>query len=375
MKKIISIVIDVLAVVLFILMLGSLINNIPIIGDFSTTFSGQLIQIWLPLIVVTLAISGYRWLKNKNRKNTAILIILIISFLMATYITTIIVTSFSGQDVKVSFFKTFTIENTSDIKIENLKYKDKSGQELPIRLYYKDNKEGKKTIIYTHGGGWIWGSEADQQYTLGVLAKKGFVCASIGYELSNAEKHLWDKTEEQILYGINYITDYLNKDEIYVIGDSAGGNLALDIAYKISDGTYSEIKERKLPIIKAVSVNYPVTDPKEFYYNNNFLAQKTSKKMTTQYLGGTPEQVPERYEKCNPKNHIGKNTPPTCIIVGENDPLVPVQSTYDFSKSLSENRIKNKLVKIPYFGHACDLHKNNLFNQAYINLTLQWFDN
>ncbi|MBR3325066.1 MAG: alpha/beta hydrolase [Clostridia bacterium] len=358
-----------------IFMLGNIFYKIPIYGDVATSYSGSLIHVWIIVATLLLIISLIRFIKIKNKINIINLIISIFSVLVCFFILTKIMISFNEQGVNVSLLKSYFKEDVSKVQKEVTNYVDGEGNELPINLYYSESKNNKPIIVYTHGGGWITGSENDNEYTSKVLAKNGYVVASIGYQLSTEEKHLWDKTEKQILYGINKIATELNSEEIYTIGDSAGGNLALEISYKINNGMYDEVYEEKLPRVKAVSVNYPVTNPKDFYYNNtNVMSSELSKTMARCYTGGSPQEYPNRYETISPANYISKNTPPTSIIVGENDPLVPPYSTYNFADGLNKNGVKSKLVKVPYFGHAGDMYKNNLFNQAYINLTQKWFN-
>ena len=352
----------------FILMAGNILYFIPIIGDVSTSFSGSLIHIWIIVAIILFAISIIRLIKIKNKTSILNFGISMLSLALCIYIMVKLISALNSQGANIRLLKSYIKEDVSTIKTETTQFSDENNQNLPIEIYY-ENKDNP-LIIYIHGGGWISGTVKDNEYTMKVLAKNGYTVASIGYELSTAEKHLWNKVESQLLLGITEICE--KQKNIYMIGDSAGGNLVLDIAYKINAGIYKSINGKDLPKVKAVSVNYPVTNPKDFYNNDNFMAKNVSKKMTTYFFGGTPVEFSERYDEIMPEKYIGTNTPPTAVIVGENDPLVPPQSTYSFIEKLKVKGIKNRLIKAPYFGHAGDAHKNNLFNQAYINMTLDW---
>jgi dipeptidyl aminopeptidase/acylaminoacyl peptidase len=50
-------------------------------------------------------------------------------------------------------------------------------------------------------------------------------------------------------------------------------------------------------------------------------------------LGGTPEQVPERYKKASPVTYVSKDDPPVLSIYGARDPALP-------QEELLEDRMK-----------------------------------
>lgn len=373
-NKISTLIIYCITSIFFILMVGNILAWVPVLGDISTSITGSLIHVWIIFSICLGVISAIHLIKLKNKTRAIFFLINTISIIICVFVLIRILVSFNTQGANVKFFKAYNKEKTSGVITEKKEYTDSQGKKLPINIYYLEERDNKPIILYIHGGGWIHGSENNNEYTSKVLAKKGFVVASIGYELSNQNNHLWDKTEKQILDGMNYLNDYLdNKNDIFMIGDSAGGNLALEISYKINNEIYKEVNGKALPKVKAISLNYPVTNPKDFYNNTNIMGKNMSKKMASAYTGGSPQEFPERYEAISPQNYISNNTPPTLIIVGENDALVPPQATYSFSKILDKSRIKNKLVKVPYFGHVADKYHNNLFNQAYIDLTIKWF--
>lgn len=352
-------------------MITSLMYKIPILGSIATTYSGSLIQVWMIIAILLSGISVFKLKRLKNKTNVVNFIITTLSLIICIYILTRISVSLNTQVTSVKLIKTYYPENISKVTTKVIYYKDEQDNELPINLYYENSTNDKPVIIYIHGGGWILGSENDNEYTSKVFAKNGYVVASIGYQLSSDSVHLWDKTEKQILYGIKEVADYLKSTSTYMIGDSAGGNLALGISYKLNSKTY---KFTDLPFkIRAVSVNYPVTNPSKFYNNQNLVSKELSKRMATSYVGGSPQEYPERYNEISPENFISENTPPTSIIVGENDTLVPPTSTYEFAQILQKKGIINQLIRVPFFSHAGDVHRNNLFNQAYINSTIEWF--
>ena len=155
----------------------------------------------------------------------------------------------------------------------------------------------------------------------------------------------------------------------YMVGDSAGGNLALNLSYKIGSGKY-----KNMPKVNAVSVIYPVTSVEDFYNMGNFVTKPPAQKMAAFYTGGSPEEYPDRYAEVNPVNFVDGNTPPTLITLGTGDTSVSPKSTYAFAQKLQQKGVENALIKVPFANHVADSEDNNFMSQAYINNTLKWFN-
>ena len=374
MKKICKIIYYSSVFLLFVFLLGNMLNMIPFYGEMAVIYGGSLIHIWVVLAIILGICAILGLMKCRNKFNIAIGIIAIANIAFCGVMIFRICNSLKQANIDVNFIRSYYTDNVLDVKNIREYYEDKNKKKMPINIYTTgDEDEHKPFIIYIHGGGWISNTLDDNEYTSKILAKNGYYVASLEYDLSINGKHLWDTVEEQIEYGVHYLQEKYQLENIYVIGDSAGGNIALNVAYKINFGLYNEVDSKKLPKVKAVSVNYPVADPVLFYNNNNNLTKAMAKEMAVSYTGGSPEEYPNRYYAISPINFAGENTPPTCIILGKNDTLVPPQGTYEFEKQLRNNGVKSKLVAVPYFIHAGDGFKNNLFNQAYIDLTLKWF--
>lgn len=160
----------------------------------------------------------------------------------------------------------------------------------------------------------------------------------------------------------------------FVTGDSAGGNLALEMSYKINNGTFGVVDGVTLPEIDAVSTLYPVSSPKTFYENDDLVMGGVAKNLVLSYVGQTPAENPESYAELVPVNHISESTPPSLFLSGTRNTLVPQEATYVLADALSKAGIDNKLVKIPNANHGFDLVDGSIGSQAFISLTEQWFN-
>lgn len=353
---------------------GTLLHYIPLIGDFASI---AFLPTYPFLVIFSLAIAAIcirLFIKEKSKRNIAAFIISLLNVVVIVFLSIYTVCAVNARGEHINFFKAFVPASFSDVKEKDTVYVDQKEDNIPISIFYKDDGEKNKPVIfYTHGGGWITGSRYDRLGTTKSFADNGYVVVCADYDLSDDEDHLYNFTEQQLLNALHFCEQTVSEyggdmAQLYMVGDSAGGNLALELAYKINSGIYT------LPHkVKAVSVIYPVTDIKAFYATTNMLTSSTAKKMAVSYMGALPKEESERYELLNPTNYIGSKTPPTLIVHGTADSSVSLKSSIEFQQTLEQKGIESKLVRVPFANHGSDTNANNFLAQAYINNTLAWF--
>jgi acetyl esterase/lipase len=72
-------------------------------------------------------------------------------------------------------------------------------------------------------------------------------------------------------------------------------------------------------------------------------------------LGGDPGSVPEMYQLANPGTHVHPDSPPTLLIQGDKDILVPLETTNAFYTKLVETGVPAINVVFPWTDHMFDL--------------------
>ena len=73
-------------------------------------------------------------------------------------------------------------------------------------------------------------------------------------------------------------------------------------------------------------------------------------------LGGTPEEVPDRYEAASPIRHVSDMAPPVLIFHGADDRLVPPEQSVALDRALGEAGVSHRLIMIPGARHGFGLH-------------------
>ena len=253
-------------------------------------------------------------------------------------------------------------------------------QDRPLRLSVfrpRESSTRAPILAYIHGGGWVAGDLTSRSADLRWFAEQGWLVISIDYTLSSADRHLWDVTQSQIGCALGWVVANAPRyggdpTRLSVSGHSAGGNLAINTGYLAASGQLRSSCGGAMPKVAAVSVMYPVVDPAGFYDNPDRALRNTSRGMVGAYTDGSPQQFPERYASISSDTHITPAAPPTLIILGEADHLVPVDGTHRFVDHAGAAGIDVELVTVPYADHVFDDRGGSIGEQAYRQLTARW---
>ena len=261
-------------------------------------------------------------------------------------------------------------------------YSSFEGEPLGLVLYKSDSQEPRPrapVLVYVHGGGWIVGDRFAGGENMRWFARRGWLAISIDYPLSSRERHLWNSTIEQVGCALAWVKSNVHRfggdpRRISLIGDSAGGNLAINAGYRANAGTLRSSCGGSVPRVAAVSAIYPAVHPAEVYRNAFPQIGDMARQYMDAYVGGSPEQFPDRYAYINPASHIGPQAPPTLLIVGESDHLLPPHLTHRFAAEAKRGGVNVQLVRFPYGQHLFDQATNSVGNQLVLGATRRFLE-
>ena len=380
-RKIFAVILTVLTVLVLLFTVGTVIPQLPVFGSVANFVTVAFMHFWLPACVGLFVITLLLCLSNRTRSGLYIadLVMASLSTIMSAVIVIVVSGTLHGFGVRANFFP--AKEDVSSVVTETEVYTVSDTGDVELNVYHcSDGTQGKPIMIYIHGGGWIFGSKEDHEYYSKVFAEKGYVVFSADYDLSSAERHLASSTEKQLLEAFAWVKKHAaeygaDPARLYVTGGSAGGNLALDIAFKINSGEYAASADgTELPRVTAVSVTFPVASPEDFYRNNDLILGRTASKMARSYTGCAPEENPELYSSIKPANHVSVSSPAVLLFLGRGDTLVPPQATYELASVLNEAAVPNRLIAVPFGNHMLEMAEGGMLCNAYLETTLRWFE-
>jgi acetyl esterase/lipase len=252
-------------------------------------------------------------------------------------------------------------------EIKNIEYKNIGGKSLQIDIYkQKNNNEIPPLLVFIHGGSWKSGQRSDYLVYLVDFAEKGYVTATVSYRLLKDSTYpacIEDITDAVQWFYSNGEKYGYDADRIALIGGSAGGHLAMLAAYGwgtpnvLNDSTFGSIDNHH---IKALVDIYGPVDLTTEYARNQPLV--------TSFIAHTFEESPELYREASPEQYLDKNDPPTMILHGTSDKLVPISQSDMLKKRLDSLGVPCVYYHVPLWPHAMDVVKRvNDFSQLKMN--------
>jgi acetyl esterase/lipase len=151
---------------------------------------------------------------------------------------------------------------------------------------------------------------------------------------------------------------------LLLLGDSAGGQLAVSVGYHAASGSQRSWCGGTVPRPRAVAGVYPAVDLVDGYVPGGRSA----------YTGGDPAQVPDRYRAVSGIAAVTPAAPPTLAIVGARDTTVPPGGPTRFVAAARNAGVDARLVSIPDADHGFDGVDGSLGEQAASSVTRRWGD-
>ncbi len=222
-------------------------------------------------------------------------------------------------------------------------------------------------FIYYHGGGWrTMDKDTFTRSFFRRLASQGHLVMDASYRLypEVAMFEMLGDAKRALVWLKSRSSEYqVNPDRIVVAGGSAGGHLALLVAYTAGNPTLTPAALWDLDgSVRAAVAYYPPVDIPAYvsfkkYGPHSFgpLDIPTRRQVAARLFGGLPEEVPERYALFSPTNHVSPDCPPTLLFVAEDDDIVPVEPIKALHHRLQEAGAPSVLVSFPGTEHGFDL--------------------
>lgn len=255
----------------------------------------------------------------------------------------------------------------------SLVYARRQGEALWLDVYRPaDAQTGPRrpVLVVVHGGGFIEGSRRVGAANMRRYADSGWIVVSIDYRLARPDRPTWNLATRDVRCALRWVAAHArglhaDADRVTLFGVSAGGNLAMAAAYTNDDGAGDARCGSRTPSIAAVIVKAPLISPLASWQRKGEL-QGQQRLYMSRYIGGPPERYPERYAALDLRRLSTPGNPPTLILAGKNDPLLPAASVEDFARRSMAAGNAVDLVMLPYSGHNFNMTFNSITNQLSI---------
>lgn len=242
---------------------------------------------------------------------------------------------------------------------------------MEIYLPAKANATGQAMLIFPGGGYQILAYDWEGTDIAKFLNGKGIAGIVVKYRLpspvSQKDKHLVPLIDAQ--RAIRLVRSRaeewnINKDEIGIIGFSAGGHLASTLGTHFNEKVYEPIDgiDDHSARPDFMALGYPVISFGELTHGGS----------KTNLIGENPK--PELTNHFSNEKQVTKITPPTFLFHATDDKAVPVENSLMFYQALKDNNVPATMHIYPKGGHGFSLARDNVHLRGWTERLFEWLE-
>ncbi|MEZ5428981.1 MAG: alpha/beta hydrolase [Pyrinomonadaceae bacterium] len=222
--------------------------------------------------------------------------------------------------------------------------------QLKLDVWYPNaSKTPTPTLVYIHGGGWIFGTKESSVLQFLPFMEKGWRVVNVEYRM--ASNSLAPAAVEDTRCALRWVfrnAKQWNFDtsKIVLTGHSAGGHLSL-ITGMLPDKTGLDNNcygEEKLEVAGIINW-FGISDV------NDLIAGPNLKNYAVMWMG-SQTNAPEIAKRVSPLTYVRAGLPPILTIHGDKDDVVPYSQATRLHEALDKANVKNELFTIKGGGHG-----------------------
>ena len=234
-------------------------------------------------------------------------------------------------------------------------YNKAGGVATKLDVWYpRDNDKPTPTVVFIHGGGWIFGQKEGAVYQFLPYLEKGWRVVNVEYRMvSDAyAPGAVEDTRCALRWIYRNAAQYkFDTSKIILTGQSAGGHLSLITAMlpfnsKFDNRCFADAAFGEPEMKPAAVVNwYGITDV------NDLLSGKNQKNYAVMWFGSLRDRD-ELARELSPLTYVNKNNSPVITLHGDKDSVVPYEHGTRLHEALDRAGVKNKLHTVKGGDHG-----------------------
>ncbi|AGA28805.1 alpha/beta hydrolase [Singulisphaera acidiphila] len=271
---------------------------------------------------------------------------------------------------------------------EDVIYGRKFGTALTMDIFKPKRETNGAAIVLAVSGGFFSSHEAINPALVLPLTNRGYTVFTVvhGSQPRYTVPEIVEDMNRAVRFIRHHAADYgIDTNRIGVTGASAGGHLSLMLGTAGSQGdpNAKDPVDRESSRVQAVACFFPPTDllnwgktGKEMIratdhdprYRPAFDHRERDEKTALWVPITDPEKLRQIAHKISPIDHVTPDDPPTLMIHGDADPVVPVQQAQTMAEALKKAGVETKLIIKEGAGHGWLSILND------VNQFVDWFD-
>jgi acetyl esterase/lipase len=227
---------------------------------------------------------------------------------------------------------------------------------------YRPRAPGRfPVLVQIYGGAWQNGSPERDEWFARYFASRGYVVVAIDYR--HAPTWRWPEQLDDVRSGLRWVAEHADAYDgdparIVLVGRSSGAQLAMRMAYHEAPSAIKAVVNYYGPVDLAEGWRHP---PKPDPLNVRGVLET--------FIGGTPDEMPDRYRHASPITYASGRVPPTLHIYGARDHVVEARFGRQIDRALKKSGNASVLLELPWSEHAFDIVPNGLGGQVSLYYT------
>ncbi len=231
-------------------------------------------------------------------------------------------------------------------------YGHKLGLAMTCDVFTPTEDANGAAVLFMVSGGWFsnWSPPDQTQHLFRPLTEKGFTVFAVRHGSSpkfSISEAVADVRRSVRFIRMNAETFKIDPNRIGVFGMSAGGHLSLMLGTASDDGIADaqDPVERVSDRVNAVVAYVAPTDLR-------VMAQDAPNRLAAYERFPALEIDMKTAEPDSPLLHVTSDDPPTLLLAGAKDELVPVNHSRNIAAAFEKANVTSKLVEFENAGHG-----------------------
>lgn len=213
----------------------------------------------------------------------------------------------------------------------------------------------RPAMVMIHGGGWCHGNRSMTPDWNSWLNGLGYEVFDVEYRMAPPVRWLDEIGDVKSALGwlATHAKEYhVDPTRISLMGCSAGANLALLAAYSTGNADLPPSTDVIAPSVRCEINIYGPTDLALMYHTCP--SRSYIQSLLKAYIGGSPEEFPDRYRLLSPLTHVSPKAPPTLTVIGTCDRIVTLDQATLLDAALSKAGVPHEMCLLPGNDHSFD---------------------
>jgi acetyl esterase/lipase len=238
--------------------------------------------------------------------------------------------------------------------VPDVVYGHKDGLAMTFDVIKPKANANGAAVIFMVSGGWVSNYNPPQQTATRFkdLLDKGFTLIAVRH--GSSPKYLIPEIVSDVRRAVRFIRHNakqwgVDPNRLGVFGGSAGGHLALVLGTASDNGDPNAKEDfmKESDRVASVVAYFPPVD-----------LRPLARGLNPQRTGGTLDRFPalnfekEKAPDYSPIVHVSPDDPPTLLIHGDKDKLVPVNNSKVIHEAFQKNNVKTQLIIIEGAEHG-----------------------